>query len=344
MNQVGLDLGTNSIKAVEVKLDRGKSSLVNIAKARSGKLAFLSDSVREKSDSVQYLTDFVVQNNLLGKPANISLPESLIYTRVLNLPRLNSKELSKAVQLEIEQESPIPLSEASMTFQILPDAKPNNDKMEVLAVIAPKSLTKKVHELVTNSGLKVTSIEPETIATGRSLISDFSESPVTLIADIGHTSSVLSIFMQNSIRLTRPFPTAFTAIVKSVAQSLDLEMVQAEEYVKTYGLVSDKLNGKIKDSVSPIYSIILNEIKRAMTYFETRGYGENVKRVLLCGGGSLIPGVVVYTANYLGVEVELADPWSQFSDLGKYRERGKELEDIAPLFATAVGSSLKPLS
>lgn len=342
MNQIGLDIGNDTLKYVEVRPEKYGYSLVNVGKALSGKLGILADSQREKDTAKEYLTDFVVQNNLLGKYVNIAIPESLIFTRIITLPQLKGKELDNAVRIEAEQVSPIPLAEASMNFQQLPSMKPGDDKCEVLAVIAPKSLTKKLHELATGSGLRVKSIEPETSAICRGLISN-KDNPPTLIINIGHTSSTIVVYSNDAVRLTRPFPTGFSSIVKAVSQELDLETVQAEEYVKTYGFLSDKLNGKIKQAINPIYAIILNEMKRAMTYFETRGYNESIKRVILSGGGALTPGIVVYTANFLNTEVQIADPWELYSDIGKYKDRTKELEDIAPLFSVASGLAQKQL-
>lgn len=341
MNQIGLDIGNNMLKAVSVKIERNSVVLESVAKAASGKLGFLSDSEKDQKEAIEYLTDFVLQNGFLGKSVNISIPESLIFSRILQLPKLKDKDLNSAVRLEIEQDSPFPLSEASMTFQVLPAFAGRSETIDVLAVVAPKNLTEKLHKLLSSSGLKVSSIEPESIAMTRSLIDDTKQNPPTLIANIGHTTTSLAVYSNYAVRLTRPFPTGFNSLVKAVSQELDLEMIQAEEYVKTYGLTSDKLNGKIKTALNPVYAIILNEIKRAMTYFETRGYLDNVKRVVVCGGGSTIPGIVVYSANFLGTEVEVADPWEKFKDLGKYKDRKKELEDIGPIFTTAAGLALK---
>nr|MBP7859531.1 pilus assembly protein PilM [Patescibacteria group bacterium] len=155
-------------------------------------------------------------------------------------------------------------------------------------------------------------------------------------------NTIISIYSDFAIRFTRTLGTGFENFVKAVSQDLKLESLQAEEYIKTYGFINDKLNGKIKDALIPIYSLILEEIKRSISFFETRSFGKPVKRVVLTGGGSALPAIVVFTANYLGFEVQLGNSFSRFASLGKYKNRKTELEDISPIFATSVGLSLKP--
>lgn len=345
MNQIGLDIGSSSIKAVESKIDNKKIELVNFAKASFGsKFNLLSDSPEDFKNNVNLLSDFVVQNGFLGKYTNIAIPEHLIYTSVLTFPQLKNKELENAIKLELGQNSPIPLEESSKTFQILPKTNKFEKEITVLAVVAPNTLTSKLHKLVTESGLKVMSIEPETVCTIRSVIDEENEdTPTTLIANLGSKNSTLSIYSDFSIRFTRSLGLGFSTFIRAVADDLSLEEIQAEEYIKTYGFVADKLQGKIRDSILPVYALTLDEIKRAGTYFESRSYGNSVKRVVLTGEVSTIPGIVVHTANYLGIEVELANSFKRFNNLGKYKDRQKELDFNSPYFSTACGASLKIL-
>ncbi len=340
MNILGLDFGTSLIKAVELKSDKSKSELISIAKASSKDIKLMSSSKEDMERSINFLTDFVMQNNFLGKSVNISVPQTLIYTTILKFPSLKDKELENAIKLQMEGLSPIPLEEASQTYQILP--KYNEvEGTSVLVVVAPKSLTKKILDIATESGLRVNALEPEALAVSRSLLSEDSEEPTTLIVDIGHKSTNISIYSDFSIRFIRTLSTGFSAFVKSASQELSLESVQAEEYVKTYGFLSDKLEGKLKNATMPILSIILDEVKRAIAYYEKENPNSLVRRIILTGGGALVPGIIVNAANFLSVEVQIANPWNTITSLGKYKDRMSELESFAPLYSVALGLALK---
>jgi|SRR3989344_5492 len=344
MNLIGLDIGYGLIKAVEVSVDKNKTELYNIAKASASEINLLSDSEASLKRGKEFLTDFVMQNDFLGKIVNVGVPQALTYIKISTFPNLKGRELENAIRLELEQESPIPINDASKSFQILPKVSNDSDKVDVLEVIAPISLTKKLLNIVRSSGMKISVLEPTALSNTRGIIDEGIDNPSTLIVDIGEKNTDIVIYSDFALRFTRSVATGFESIVKSVAQELDLEIVQAAEYVKAYGLVADKLDGKIKDAIVPIYSIILNEIKRSITFFETRHSSNLIRRVVLCGGGGLIPGVVVYTANFLSVEVQISNPWNRFTSLGRYQDRQAELEDIGPLFTTAVGLALKGVS
>jgi len=344
MNQLGLDLGSSVIKAVEVQREKSNTSLLKIAKADTTGINILSSSEADIKKAITFVTDFVMQNQLLGKYVTVSIPQALIFTKILSFPDLKGKDLEKAIEFEMVQESPIPLEDASKNYQILPSNAGKSDSTEVLVVIAPNMLTKKILNIVKSSGLQIQAIEPTSTANIRAIMDEERENPTTIIADIGEKNTDILIYSDFALRFTRSVSTGFESVVKAAAQDLNLEKVQAAEYVKSYGLLSDKLNGKIKDAVSPIMGVILNEIKRSITFYESRNSSNLVKRVVFCGGGSLIPGLVVYSANYLNTEVQIANPWNRLTSLGKYADRQKELEDIGPLFTTAVGLGLKPAS
>ena len=258
MNLIGLDIGYGLIKAVEVSVDKNKTELYNIAKASASEINLLSDSEASLKRGKKFLTDFVMQNDFLGKIVNVGVPQALTYIKISTFPNLKGRELENAIRLELEQESPIPINDASKSFQILPKVSNDSDKVDVLEVIAPISLTKKLLNIVKSSGMKISVLEPTALSNTRGIIDEGIDNPSTLIVDIGEKNTDIVIYSDFALRFTRSVATGFESIVKSVAQELDLEIVQAAEYVKAYGLVADKLDGKIKDAIVPIYSIILN--------------------------------------------------------------------------------------
>lgn len=342
MNKLGLDLGSNEIKAVEVRQEKDKTQLLNIAKASSRDLNFFTDTKVDQRRALDFITDFVFQNKFVGMSVNISIPQSIIYTKISSFPsNLKGKELENAVNLEMEQDSPIKISEASTSFQILPPISPKVDTSDVLIVIAPSNYTFRLLNVVKDAGLNVSSIEPESFSTIRGVINETKDDVTTLILDIGRTHSNIVIYAKSALRFTRTITSGFDSLTKAAAQELNLEMIQAQEYISAYGFLSDKLSGKIKNSISPVYNIMLNEMRRAITFFESRNPTTHVKRVILTGGGALIPGILIHTANFINAEVQIANPWTRLNSLGKYEGRERELLDIGPVFTVATGLSLK---
>lgn len=340
MSLLGMDLGSQFIKAVETKrTNDGKSELITTAKADISQLDVSFAKDMDVAVLTDFMRDFVLQNNFIGKPLNIGLPSPLTYIRIDAFPKLSGKELENAIKLELQNQTVIPLEDASVSFQVLPSN--NSEKVDVLSVIAPKNLTNKLLKVVKDSGLNLESIEPSILGTIRGILDETQNNPPTIVLDLGYKYSDISVFAEGALRFTRNVTTGLSSIVKTVSQSLSLEMVQADEYVKAYGMSEEKLNGKVKEAASPVVTLLLDEVRRSITFYETRQGTTPVKRLVLTGGGSLIPGLVVHAANYLGLEVQLSDPWDRIDNLGQYTDRAEELESQATIYTTATGLSLK---
>ena len=88
-----------------------------------------------------------------------------------------------------------------------------------------------------------------------------------------------------------------------------------------------------------IVNLILTEAKKSQAYFETRHEGKQIKRVVLTGGKSLLPGIVQYFTEGLSLETQLGDPFISVNLTDKEKAA---FGDSAVLFATAVGLAMKP--
>ncbi|NCT55373.1 type IV pilus assembly protein PilM [bacterium] len=343
MNLLGIDLGSQYLKSVEIQRNSdGTTELISLSKVDISGLDMFSGKVFDPKPITDFLRDYVMQNKYIGKSVNLGLPSSLTYIRIDSFPKLTGKELENAVNLELQNQTVVPLAESSVSFQVLPNSG-NTEKTDVLSVIAPKTLTNNLLAVIKDSGLNLQSIEPNVLGTIRGVLNEEAVNPATVVLDIGYKFSDISVFADNALRFTRNVPTGMSSLIKTVAQGLNLEVIQAEEYIKTYGLSAEKLNGKVRDAAASVITLLLDEVKRSNTFYETRGGSSKIKRLVLAGGGAYIPGLVVHAANYLGLEVEIANPWDQIRNLGAYSSNLADLEPQAPLYTTSVGLSLKKL-
>ena len=93
-------------------------------------------------------------------------------------------------------------------------------------------------------------------------------------------------------------------------------------------------------AIKPVFDIIRDEIKRTQAFFSSRSK-RPLQRLILVGGTANLPGVLVYLADSLGMEVARGNPWEAISIPGNFPR--DQLEEIAPSFAVAAGLALKEL-
>jgi type IV pilus assembly protein PilM len=297
-----------------------------------------SDSEVDWAVYSKALEKFYNEGDFTTKDVISALPESQVFTRVISIPKMSGKELKNAMQWEAEQYIPIPLRDVSLDYQVIGDTGAP-DKMDVLLVAAPLTLTKKYLKILTDAGLEVIGLETETLATSRSLVGVNPKSPTTLVANIGAGTTDISIVAKGFIRFTRSISTGGEAFARAVSQELGFEIGQAREYMRSYGLEESQLEGKVMQAIKPIFDVVVSEIKRSIAYYATHSKNDVIKRVIVSGGAADLPGILVYLAAALNLEVQLADPWEGLVISRKFARQ--ELEDTGPRFAVAVGLALK---
>ncbi len=338
---IGLDLGVSSIKVVSLSKDGDQHKLVSLGTIASSSPGILSDSEEALTAVADAIKKLMAATKIEQTEVMAALPESKVFTRVIDdLPFLTDNELSTAIRYAAEEFIPMPLSDVNLNWQVLlrTDPKQKEAKTIVLVVASPKNVVQKYLKILTGAGLHPKALETEIIAVTRSLVGNNPFSPTTLIVQLGAATTDFAIVTKGLIWLTRSISTGGMALTRSLAQHFNFELAQAEEYKKVYGLLEDQLEGKVSEVLKPVTDIMVGEAKRMIQSFETKYPQNPVKRVVLSGGGAKMPGLVIYFANSLGLEVQEADPWYSIA-----KDKGLEskLAVNAPSYSVAVGLALR---
>lgn len=338
---VGLDIGFSSIKAVSLAKDGDQFKLVSFGMIASPQPGIISDSDADLEVLANSIKRLFAAARIDSKDVVVALPESRVFTRVIDdLPYLSDNELTSAIRYAAEEFIPMSLADVNLNWQVLvrSDAKGKNTKTVVLVIASPKTAVSKYIKVLEMAGLRPKSLETEILAVTRSLVGNNSFSPSTLIIQLGATTTDFATVSKGLIWLTRSISTGGMALTRSLAQHFNFEAMQAEQYKKIYGLSEDQLEGKVFEALKPIVDIIAGEGRRVIQAYNTKYPSNSIKRVVLSGGGAKMPGLVIYLANVLGLEVQEADPWYSI-----IRDKSSvlKLAQDAPSYSVAVGLALR---
>lgn len=334
---VGLDIGTKTIKIVELEKSNNSFAL-----SASGIVGFNSESVEKLSTDAE-LSAFAQIIKRLHKEAGVSsqdvvvsIPEQSAFTRTVSFPLLTDAEIASAVKWELEQYIPIPANEAISQHIILErNEKSTPPTVLVLLVAAPKVVVGKYTRVVQMAGLNPVAVETELVALTRAL------APVdktVLLVDLGANSTDIAIASKSLLSFSRSIPIAGEAFTRAVSQGLGVTGVQAEEYKKTYGLTASQLEGKVKNALDPVLRLIVDEIKKAVSFYQTEQKGEAPTAIVVSGGTSGMPQIITALTELLGIEVSIATP---FAKVQVDADTAKKLAPYAPLYSVAVGLAMR---
>lgn len=337
MPAIGIDIGTTSIKAVQLEKTGGGYRLIAAGVTSTPQGGMVADNEQTQAVVAEAVKKVLSDTKITGKNVSLSLPQAKIFTRIVKLPYLSDQEIDSAVSWQAEPYIPIPLPDASLDYQVLRRIEPANGKpgeVDVLLVAAPKALVAKYMKVAELVGLSVDIIQPDLTCLAKSI------APVnqtSIVVDIGASGTGIAVVDKGQLYISHSIPTGGSVFTRAVAASFNVSQEQAEEYKKAYGL-SDQLEGKIQGVLTPIIKVIVDEIKKAVQYYKTEISQEGqVASCVLAGGSAGLPGLVPYLAENLGMEVLIGDP---FSRLVKDERIAKSFSAFAPLYGVATGLAM----
>ena len=338
---IGLDLGSNNFRAVELENDKGKAVLKSFGTYQSPKLDLTSNDSVSIDEYATSIKTFLKEANFSADDAVVGMPEANVFTRVITYPKMSAKELNSSITFEAEQYIPLPLDEVNYSFQIIDDEAVEEGKMSVLLVAAKKTILQKYVDILKKAGLQPKGIEPETLALHRALYNNPSAVGASIIVNMGAQSSQIIISYKGFVRFTRSVSVGGETMSKLISQELSLDAAQAEEYKKTYGMDASQGDGKIFNVIKPVFENILSEINRSKMYYTSHSPSVTINKVILSGGTALMPGLLFYIASNLDCEVELANPWKNILLSSKLQKDKDVLIEQGPVYVTSVGLALK---
>lgn len=333
---VGIDIGSKTIKIVELAKEGEGWSL-----SGSGVAGYTGKSPEHMADDKELaelgglVKKLHSEARISKREIVVSLPETQVFTRTIKFPLLTDAEITSAVKWEAEQYIPIPMAEAIVQHQII-EKRENATPPEttVLLIGAPRAIVEKYTKVIQFAGLFPVLVETELMALVRAL------APVdqtALLIDFGARSTDIAIAKNGFLVFSRSVATAGDAFTRAVAQGLAIEELQAEEYKKTYGLESTELEGKVRASLSPLVTIVTDEIKKALHFYQTEEKGDSPRSIILSGGSAGMPEIASMFTKLLGLEVVLANP---FAKVKIDPNVAKSLAPYGPIYSISVGLAM----
>lgn len=340
MEFFGLDIGSQNIKLVQLKKTASRYRVLALGLSSTPR-SLESESEADLTAVAEAIKKLLEVTKVSTRNVVSALPEDKIFTRIIELPSMEEKEVGSAIKWEAEQYIPIPLSEAVVDYQPIDSSQKMTagGKRDIFLVAASKSLIDKYSKILKKAGLKPVVLETEMVALSRSLVMPNSEP--TMLVDLGARATDIAVVVKEQITLTRSLPSAGEAITRALVAALGLKTAQAEEYKKAYGMDESKLEGKIREVVGPVVEVVIREIEKTMTFYQGKSKTARVERIIITGGTAHLPQMVHLFAERLGIEVEVGDPFQRID--GAQEVLTKLEKGTSPLYSVAFGLAMKDL-
>lgn len=344
---LGVDIGTTSIKMVEVKPGKQLPQLVNYALLDGGSGAGRMNSALQTSnlklfdqDIVELLTATVRQMKTSARTALATVPPFSAFLTVLTFPEMSATELSKAIEYQVRQYVPLPLSEIVFDWRKVYEYEDERGyrQQQILVISVPQEQIHKYQHIFSRAGLHLKTLEIESLSIIRSLIG--TDPTPTVIIDIGSRSTNIVFAEKGQLRMSSQSDYGGATLTESVASSLNINQSRAEELKREKGIVGIGADYELSTIMLPFLDVIINEVKTAYAHYQSQfPAAPAMERAILSGGGANLKGIEKYFKRELELgAVVKATPLTRF-------EYDPSLEpmvgDLNSLLGLALGVALQ---
>jgi type IV pilus assembly protein PilM len=361
MSVLGLDIGSSSIKAVQLKKKGGKAVLETYGELALGPYGGVSVGQATKlplDKTSAALKDLVGEKevNITTHNCGLSIPFHASLLTVIQVPPLKEKELAAMIPIEARKYIPVPISEVSLDWSVIPKlevksyepevadelsknkAEPaKQESLDILLAAIHNNILADYSKVVTDAGLSASFFEIELFSSMRSVMDDDVNS--ALIIDMGAASTKLYIVERGILRVSHILNIGAQDITANAARMNSISFQEAEVAKRTIGMNPTGGSISISDAATLVADRIFTEANRVVYGYESK-YKRSLEKVILIGGGSSLKGWQELAAKNFKTEVISGNPFAKVETPAFLKDI---LRETGPEFAVSMGIALRKL-
>jgi type IV pilus assembly protein PilM len=340
---LGVDVGTASIKIVEIKILNGKPLLSNYAW-----MSLHGDDLGKRDNNSEYfysvlpscIKRIIKKAKISGENAYVSLPSFGGLITLIDFPEMAVADMEQAIKFEAHKYIPTSLDDVVISWDVVERKevlkKAETDKtdatVKVLLVAASKSKILKYENLIKAVGLTLKSVNIEAFSVVRSLVGNDQGSFV--IVDIGARICNIILVEKGVIRINRNIDAGGFEITNTIAKGMQIDFERADNM---------KISGKnffTAESAITFYTLelISGEVERIIRAYHKEAGKDKISEIILSGGTANLTGITDYFFNKLKIKTVIGNP---LAGIGYDARLEQAVSGMRASFAVAIGSALK---
>ncbi|MAJ97564.1 MAG: hypothetical protein CMI56_03040 [Parcubacteria group bacterium] len=359
---IGVDIGSSSIKVVQLRQEKGRAVLETYGEIALGPYAGTEvgrATHLQPSELTKALTDLMTEANVTATDSGVSVPFSASLTSVIEMPKMDQSQLDHMIPLEARKYIPANINEVMLDWFIIPDdpaqaewsrsrsgdtqkVSEGSGKTEVLLVAIHNEILNNFQTITKEAGLNVGFYELEIFGAVRSSLSH-GIAPV-MVVDIGAATTKVYIVERGIIRFSHLINQGSQDLTLGISRALGWNFERSERAKREQGLIvreggDQAQDNQVKEALLSTLGRIFSDVNRVLLSYEKK-YGRNISRVVLAGGGASLYGLPEYAGELVSVDVERSNPFDRVQTPAFLED---VLVEVGPEFAVAVGMALRKM-
>jgi type IV pilus assembly protein PilM len=340
-SRVGLDIGSRSLKLVEIQVEGGEIHLaaVGVKELRPGIVE--NGEIKDREAFIEEVTTLVDQCDPSIVDVVISLGGQGILSDKLIFKIEPNENVADTILWEASQRSPFDAENITISYKILRQF-PERNEVEVLLVAARNEMMQEYIDTLYDAGLRTVAVDVDTYAFNNCYsMESYSEAALKtlVLMDIGYSACRVIFIKDGLFHSSREINTASNFFVSTLQKQLKIPELDAISL-----LHGKKVAGVSDEDFANTMSLILDDFgssfDMAFSYFKKTEDVETIDKIVLCGGGTYVPNILSYLSDRFDTTVVRSNPFS-FLKYDSELFGNIDPTKISALLTVAVGLALR---
>jgi type IV pilus assembly protein PilM len=340
---VGLDIGSSSVKLVQLKEKRGGHQLLAFGSVPLPPEAIVDGALMNSAAIVQAIQELVSQQKVKTKDVAIGVRGHSVIIKKISLQRMTQEELDETIQWEAEQYIPFDVKDVNIDTQILTPEGDAAGQMDVLLVAAKKDMINDYTSVCAEAGLTATVVDVDAFAVQNAYEANYEVDAggAVVLINVGAAVSNINVISRGVTTFTRDITMGGNAFTEEIQKQLNISYDEAEALkVGGQGESDAVVPQEVERVIQGVADQMGGEIQRSLDFYSSTSPDGRIGRVYLSGGTARIPALFKVIEARAGVPVEILNPFKNVEVDNRKFDPALILA-AAPSAAVGVGLALR---
>lgn len=338
----GLDVGSSSVKIVELDGKMNSLNLVNLGFENLPDETVVDGQIMELNAVSETIQVVCNESGVKSPKVVTGVSGHSVIIKNIVLPAMSREELEESIDWHAEEHIPYDLSEVSLDYHVTDE---NVESTGVMIAACKKERLNNIKQAIQLAGKQPVVIDVDTFALQNCYEVNYQPEKDTVVTllNIGASTMNVNIVKGNQSLFTRDLTIGGSQFTDILQKNLGFSYQQAEAVKRGVPQAMENVDSKaIEPLISNVTEMVAMEIQKTFDFYRATSDNDdiNVEKILISGGGSKMAGLKEELAKRFELPVEVLDPFRHINvDAKKYDP--EYLSEIMPEMAVAVGLALR---
>lgn len=340
-NLVGLDIGSSSVKAVELAKKGSALQLLNMGFESLQTDTIVDGQIMELNNVSNVISNIFNEHQIRTPRVAAGVSGHSVIVKNIVLPHMSQEELQESFSWHAEEHIPFDIADVNLDYEL---TSKSSESLNVLMAACKSDKIANVKQAIQLAGKQPVIIDVDAFALQNCYEVNYQPKAGEVVALLNIGAATMNINILNGTRsvFARDASVGGSQYTSLLQKELGLSFEQAEGVKRGMPLPEGVEARPIQPIIETVSDILALEVKKTIDFYRaTAAEAETtIQKILLAGGGSKLPGLAEYLGRRFEIPVEVFNPFRQI-EVDNKKFDPDYMREIIPEMAVAVGLALR---